>query len=161
MGREGTYIYLWPIHIWQKLAQYCKAIILQLEIKIFLKSSQSGKKFIFFSCKSRVDRAGLEWLVSDTIHPLPCQLIVGFHFSHRSSHGLWTSSIPCAFQGEERAKQPPCLSACPIQSLRKPLSALKSHSSILVSQPHHTTGTHGMSLVGPDEVGICRFVGIE
>ena len=32
--RERTYIYLWLIDIWQKLAQYCKAIILQLEIKI-------------------------------------------------------------------------------------------------------------------------------
>lgn len=36
---------------------------------------------------------------------------------------------------------------------------LSPHSSILVSQPHHTTGTHGMSLVGPDEVEICWFVG--
>ena len=25
--REGTYIYLQPIHIWQKLAQYCKAVV--------------------------------------------------------------------------------------------------------------------------------------
>lgn len=81
--------------------------------------------------------------------------------SHQGSDGLRTSSIPCTFQGEERAKQPPCPSACPIQNLRKPLSALKSHSSILVSQPHHTIGTHGMSLVGPDEVEICWFVGIE
>ena len=30
--REGAYVYLWPIHanVWQKSAQYCKAIILQL-----------------------------------------------------------------------------------------------------------------------------------
>ena len=28
--KEETYVYLWPIHIvvWQKSAQYCKAIIL-------------------------------------------------------------------------------------------------------------------------------------
>ena len=33
--REGTYGYLWLIHvdIWQKPAQYCKEIILQLKIK--------------------------------------------------------------------------------------------------------------------------------
>ena len=31
---EGTYVYLWLIHvdIWQKPTQYCKAIILQLKI---------------------------------------------------------------------------------------------------------------------------------
>ena len=31
--REGTYVYLWLIHIvvWQKPIQYCKAIILQLK----------------------------------------------------------------------------------------------------------------------------------
>ena len=31
--REGTYVYLWLIHvdIWQKPTQYCKAIILQLK----------------------------------------------------------------------------------------------------------------------------------
>ena len=32
--REGTYVYLWLIHVdvWQKPKQYCKAIILQLKI---------------------------------------------------------------------------------------------------------------------------------
>ena len=33
-GQDGvTYVYLWPIHTdeWQKLSQYCKAIILQLK----------------------------------------------------------------------------------------------------------------------------------
>ena len=32
--REGIYVYLWLIHVdvWQKLTQYCKAIILQLKI---------------------------------------------------------------------------------------------------------------------------------
>ena len=32
--REGTYVYLWLIHIdvWQKPTQYCKAIIFQLGI---------------------------------------------------------------------------------------------------------------------------------
>ena len=34
---RGIYVYLWLIHIlvWQKLAQHCKSIILQLK-KIFL-----------------------------------------------------------------------------------------------------------------------------
>ena len=42
-GREvqegGTHVYLWLIHVdgWQKPTQYCKAIILQLEIKFFKK----------------------------------------------------------------------------------------------------------------------------
>jgi len=33
--REGTSVYLRPIHVdaWQKPTQYCKAIILQLKIK--------------------------------------------------------------------------------------------------------------------------------
>ena len=34
LKREGTYAYLWLIHvdIWQKPTQYCKAIILQIKI---------------------------------------------------------------------------------------------------------------------------------
>ena len=34
--REGTYAYLWLIHVdvWQKQSQYCKIIILQLKIKL-------------------------------------------------------------------------------------------------------------------------------
>ena len=41
--REGTYAYLWLIHVdvWQKPAQYCKAIILQLK-KIKAKEQISG-----------------------------------------------------------------------------------------------------------------------
>ena len=37
LKREGTYVYLWLIHvdIWQKPTQYCKAIILQLKINKF------------------------------------------------------------------------------------------------------------------------------
>ena len=33
--REGTYVNLWLIHVdvWQKLTQYCKAVIIQLKIK--------------------------------------------------------------------------------------------------------------------------------
>ena len=32
---EGTYVYLWLIHVdvWQKLTQHCKAVIHQLKIK--------------------------------------------------------------------------------------------------------------------------------
>ena len=34
--REGTYVYLWPIHVvvWQKPTQHCKAIIIQLKISL-------------------------------------------------------------------------------------------------------------------------------
>ena len=34
--KEGTYVYLWLIHVdvWQKPAQYCKATILQLKINL-------------------------------------------------------------------------------------------------------------------------------
>ena len=33
--REGTYVYLWLIHVdvWQKPSQHCKAITLQLKLK--------------------------------------------------------------------------------------------------------------------------------
>ena len=33
--REGTYVYLWLIHVdvWQKSTQYCKVIILRLKKK--------------------------------------------------------------------------------------------------------------------------------
>ena len=39
LKREGIYIYLWlmRVDVWQKLTQYCKAIILQLKINIFKK----------------------------------------------------------------------------------------------------------------------------
>ena len=32
--REGTFVYLWSIHVdlWQKSIQYCKAVIIQLKI---------------------------------------------------------------------------------------------------------------------------------
>ena len=38
-GREGTYVYLWLIHVdvWQKPLRYYKIIILQLKIKFFEK----------------------------------------------------------------------------------------------------------------------------
>ena len=44
--KEGTHVYLWLIHadVWQKPAQYCKAIILQLKINTFLKMSIPLKK---------------------------------------------------------------------------------------------------------------------
>ena len=34
VSRRGSYVYLWLVHVdvWQKLTQYCKAIILQLKI---------------------------------------------------------------------------------------------------------------------------------
>ena len=33
--REGTYVYLWLIHVdvWQKPTKFCKSVILQLKIK--------------------------------------------------------------------------------------------------------------------------------
>ena len=39
--REGTYVYLWLIHVgvWQKPTQYFKAIILQLKINLKKKSA--------------------------------------------------------------------------------------------------------------------------
>ena len=40
--RDGTYVYLWLIHIdvRQKPTQYCKAIILQLKINMLKKAAQ-------------------------------------------------------------------------------------------------------------------------
>ena len=45
--REGIYVYLWQIHvdIWQKPSQYCKVIILQLNIKWNVFKSYIKKKF--------------------------------------------------------------------------------------------------------------------
>jgi len=44
--REGTYVYLWLIHVdvWQKSNQYCKATILQLKINNFFKDKQQKKE---------------------------------------------------------------------------------------------------------------------
>ena len=43
--REGTYVYLWLIHVdvWQKPVQYCKASILQL-LFFFFKERSIGLK---------------------------------------------------------------------------------------------------------------------
>ena len=42
--REGTYVYPWLIHVdvWQKTAQYCKAIILQLKRNTFFLKKVAG-----------------------------------------------------------------------------------------------------------------------
>ena len=50
--KEGTYVYLWLIHVdvWQKLSQHCKAIIFQLKLNKFIKRSKEkdkSKKEIF------------------------------------------------------------------------------------------------------------------
>ena len=53
---EGTYVYLWLIHVdvWQKTTKFCKAIILQLKNKRILEwvviyfSTQSFLIFFFF-----------------------------------------------------------------------------------------------------------------
>ena len=45
--KEGTYVYLWLIHVdvWQKPKQYCKAIILQLKLKKKQRKKDREKKF--------------------------------------------------------------------------------------------------------------------
>ena len=46
--RERTYVYLWLIHVnvWEKLTQYCKAIILQLKVNKFKKKLAKERKSI-------------------------------------------------------------------------------------------------------------------
>ena len=41
--REGTYVYPWLIHVdaWQEATQYCKAIILQLNVNKNFKMSMN------------------------------------------------------------------------------------------------------------------------
>ena len=48
--REGTYVYLWLIHVdaWQKPIQYCKAIILQLKINKIKSQKQRTKRSMNF-----------------------------------------------------------------------------------------------------------------
>ena len=44
--KEGTYVYLWVIHVdvWQKPTQYCKAIIIQLKINTLKKEYKEKPK---------------------------------------------------------------------------------------------------------------------
>ena len=46
--KEGTYVYLWLIHadLWQKPAQYCKAIMLQLNMNKFKLKIKINSKWI-------------------------------------------------------------------------------------------------------------------
>ena len=48
--REGTYVYLWLVHVdvWQKPIQYCKAIIHQLKIKGVHKITCILKCYVIF-----------------------------------------------------------------------------------------------------------------
>ena len=48
LKRDGTYVYLWMIHVdaWQKPTQYYKAIILQLKINKFFKLRKIKKNKI-------------------------------------------------------------------------------------------------------------------
>ena len=60
--REGTYVYLWLIHVdvWQKSNQYCKATILQLKINNFLKDKQQKKKkMVVYKKREREEKQGL------------------------------------------------------------------------------------------------------
>ena len=64
--REGTYVYLWLIHvdIWQKPTQFCKAIILLLKINTlrkntdFYKSLKKMKHKVFKNISLRMCSSG-------------------------------------------------------------------------------------------------------
>ena len=62
--REGTYVYLWLIHVdvWRKPTQYCKAFILQLKINKLNYKKQT---------KKRAPPAA-ELLLSEALAPLTC-----------------------------------------------------------------------------------------
>ena len=56
--REGTYVYLWLIHVdvWQKPAQYCKAVTLQIKINTFKyikKNAVTGKSLGLYAGQGR------------------------------------------------------------------------------------------------------------
>ena len=59
--REGTYVYLWLIHVdvWQKPTQYCKAIIFQLKISKF--------KSIYAQDLGEEESTGLEVAICQTL----------------------------------------------------------------------------------------------
>ena len=50
--REGTYVYLWLTHVdvWQKAAQYCKAVILQLKINKLKKYCEQHACYLKGQC---------------------------------------------------------------------------------------------------------------
>ena len=92
--REGTYVYLWLIHIavWQKPTWYCKAIILQLKKKawFFAKNVHSEciyelQKIRAGKCASLLTSCGPEtlvmwqrdrtWCEQETLGSLPLHLL--------------------------------------------------------------------------------------
>ena len=44
--REGTYVYLWLIHVdaWKKPTQFCKAVIFQLKINTLIKNKDKKER---------------------------------------------------------------------------------------------------------------------
>ena len=61
LKREGTYVYLWLVHVdvWQKGTQYCREIILQLKINKFnCRKIKKKKKGIGVSPEKQYGRDG-------------------------------------------------------------------------------------------------------
>ena len=92
--REGTYVYVWLIHVevWQKPAQYYKTIILQLEIK----KKKSGSALLVTGMRA------LAW-PPNTLFPLPCwhlrapkplEEVPALVWSHSFAHTR-TPVLPC------------------------------------------------------------------
>ena len=84
--REGTYIYLWLIHVdvWQRPTQYCKAIILQLK-----KKQTEGLKKIKF-CENQTKKA-------DSVkHNKTRYACVDFHLTTTISSSLAGSTLSSA-----------------------------------------------------------------
>ena len=63
LWREGTYLYLWLIHvdIWQKTTKFCKAIILQL--KNFKNQKKKKKKLNIKYINIMVSRPNTSWQI--------------------------------------------------------------------------------------------------
>ena len=92
--RQETYVYLWLVHVdvWQRPAQHCKAIILQLKInKCFKKPNvQRGE----VTCpRSRSGKRSQDVTQTLNPEPPPCPLSNGLPSTHLEAPN--SSSVTC------------------------------------------------------------------
>ena len=64
--REGTYVYLWLMHVdvWQITTKFCKALFLQFKNKLIKKKDYLGKLLYY---KSLQDLKSTSWYLSQTL----------------------------------------------------------------------------------------------
>ena len=114
---EGTCVHLWLIHVdvWQKPAQYCKAMILQLKINTFFKKMKKKKQCPFLVWSAFFLSNRLKFIIHEPALPsaalakratvcidtelLPCLICTRFCKNNSSLHFIASEPLNCGKHG--------------------------------------------------------------